>query len=60
MEKNVIKDLMLKQMKHEVWKQFGFQNVDPRTDFRAAGLLAVTQLDYFARKYPRVSIQKPK
>ena len=56
--KEVFDDLKQTNMKHEFWKKFGFQNVNPRTDFRAAGILGLHQFDYFANKYPRVSNSK--
>ena len=52
---NFKNDLKCSNMKHEFWKKFGFQNPNPRTDFRAAGILGLHQFDYFANKYPRVS-----
>ena len=36
-------------MKGECWRTIGFQNVNPRTDFRAGGLFALLNLYYFAR-----------
>mmetsp|Transcript_8536 Transcript_8536/g.11755 ORF Transcript_8536/g.11755 Transcript_8536/m.11755 type:complete len:101 (+) Transcript_8536:615-917(+) len=36
-------------MKADCWRTLGFQNTNPRTDFRAAGLLALVNLFYFAR-----------
>jgi len=39
-------------MKNDVWKHFGFQGKDPRTDFRAAGYFGLVQLLYFSRNYP--------
>ena len=56
--KEALEDLRSTHMKHEFWKKFGFQNVNPRTDFRAAGILGLHQFDYFANKYPRVSTTK--
>jgi len=35
---------------NERWKEFGFQNSNPRSDFRAAGLLALRQLIRFVSK----------
>jgi hypothetical protein len=39
------------QMKTPFWREYGFQSDNPRTDFRAAGLLGLRQLVYFAEKY---------
>jgi len=36
---------------NEKWKDFGFQNSNPRSDFRAGGLLALLQLTSFAKSY---------
>jgi len=36
-------------MKAECWREIGFQRDDPRTDFRAGGILALLSLYYFAR-----------
>lgn len=44
-------------LKHSFWKQFGFQSTNPRTDFRASGLLGLHQLFYFASKHPRELFQ---
>lgn len=38
---NVLGDLKLSDMKHDFWKRFGFQNINPRTDFRASGILGL-------------------
>eukprot|EP01029_Cantina_marsupialis_P012519 TRINITY_DN2765_c0_g1_i1.p1 TRINITY_DN2765_c0_g1~~TRINITY_DN2765_c0_g1_i1.p1 ORF type:complete len:272 (-),score=57.01 TRINITY_DN2765_c0_g1_i1:323-1138(-) len=35
---------------HENWKKLGFQNSDPRTDFRAAGLAGLQSILWFAEK----------
>ena len=53
--KEVLEDLKRTNMKHDFWKKFGFQNQNPRTDFRAAGILGLVQFNYFAKKFPRVS-----
>jgi len=34
------------------WGKFGFQNENPRTDFRAAGILGLRQIIYFIENYP--------
>jgi hypothetical protein len=36
------------------WKEIGFQNQNPRTDFRGGGLLSLNCLKYFVKKYPDV------
>lgn len=33
----------------EDWKELGFQNKDPSTDFRSMGIFSLYQLEYFAR-----------
>ena len=38
-------------MKSPFWQQYGFQSENTRTDFRAAGLLGLRQLVYFAENY---------
>jgi len=55
--KEVIEDLKRTNLKHEFWKKFGFQNNNPRTDFRSSGILGLHQFDYFANKYPRELFQ---
>ena len=39
-------------MKDPAWTKYGFQNGNPRTDFRGAGILGVKNLTYFAQNYP--------
>jgi hypothetical protein len=39
------------ELKSPFWQQFGFQSENARTDFRAAGLLGLRQLVYFAENY---------
>jgi len=39
--KEVVEDLRRTNLKHEFWKKVGFQNNNPRTDFRAAGILGL-------------------
>lgn len=36
------------------WKQIGFQNKNPRTDFRGGGILSLHCLRYFIKKYPEL------
>ena len=46
----IIADLDKTNFKHdELWKHFGFQSSNPRTDFRASGFLGLVQFDFFAR-----------
>uniref|UniRef100_A0A0A9E768 ELMO domain-containing protein n=1 Tax=Arundo donax TaxID=35708 RepID=A0A0A9E768_ARUDO len=35
-----------------MWKEMGWQNSDPATDFRAGGFMSLENLIYFARNYP--------
>ena len=42
-------------LKDDRWKKFGFQNGNPRTDFRSAGILGVRNLTYFGTNYPEVT-----
>ena len=44
----VLNEIADKDMKDQRWTKFGFQNSNPRTDFRGAGLLGVRNLTYFA------------
>ncbi|CEL92100.1 unnamed protein product [Vitrella brassicaformis CCMP3155] len=37
--------------KADQWKELGFQNGDPRSDFRGGGLLSLQCMIYFAHKY---------
>jgi hypothetical protein len=39
-------------LRTEKWKDFGFQGVDPSTDFRGACLLSLRNLNYLAEHYP--------
>ena len=38
-------------MKTPLWREFGFQNENARTDFRAAGYFGLRQFVYFAENY---------
>lgn len=40
------------RMRSDIWQDIGFQRNDPRTDFRAGGLLSLLCLFYFARYQP--------
>lgn len=39
-------------MKTELWRTIGFQSKNPRTDFRAGGILALLALHHFVRTEP--------
>lgn len=41
----------LTDISNEKWKVFGFQNTNPRSDFRAGGLLSLLNLISFAKSY---------
>jgi len=41
----------LQEIPNEKWKEFGFQNSNPRSDFRAGGVLALRQLTSFAKNH---------
>ena len=43
--------IMENDMKTPIWKEFGFQNENARTDFRAAGYFGLRQLVYFAENF---------
>jgi len=36
------------------WKEIGFQNKNPRNDFRSGGILALQSMRYFIATYPDV------
>lgn len=40
-------------LKSEKWKEIGFQNKDPASDFRGAGVFGLEQLLYMASNYPQ-------
>ncbi|PVH61345.1 hypothetical protein PAHAL_3G015000 [Panicum hallii] len=42
----------LPPLKSDLWKDMGWQNSDPSTDFRAGGFMSLENLIYFARNYP--------
>lgn len=42
----------LPPLKSDLWKDMGWQNSDPATDFRAGGFMSLENLIYFARNYP--------
>ncbi|KAF2909293.1 hypothetical protein DAI22_11g016000 [Oryza sativa Japonica Group] len=42
----------LPPLKSDLWKEMGWQNSDPATDFRAGGFMSLENLIYFARNYP--------
>uniref|UniRef100_A0A0D9XWG5 ELMO domain-containing protein n=2 Tax=Leersia perrieri TaxID=77586 RepID=A0A0D9XWG5_9ORYZ len=41
----------LPPLKSDLWKEMGWQNSDPATDFRAGGFISLENLIYFARNY---------
>lgn len=41
----------LPPLKSDLWKEMGWQNSDPATDFRAGGFVSLENLIYFARNY---------
>jgi hypothetical protein len=41
-------------LKSERWKDFGFQGVDPSTDFRGAGVFSLRNLLYLSSSYPQL------
>ncbi|GJN07105.1 hypothetical protein PR202_ga24903 [Eleusine coracana subsp. coracana] len=42
----------LPSLKSDLWKEMGWQNSDPATDFRAGGFMSLENLIYFAKNYP--------
>lgn len=40
-------------LKSENWKKIGFQNKDPASDFRGAGIFGLEQLIYISTNYPQ-------
>lgn len=43
----------LEEVENEGWKKYGFQNQNPRSDFRGGGLLSLKQLMYFIKNNPQ-------
>lgn len=41
----------------EKWGRLGFQGVDPQTDFRGGGVLALEQLHYFANRHRQLFLE---
>ena len=41
----------LEEIKNNGWKLFGFQNIDPRTDFRGGGILSLINLISYSKNY---------
>lgn len=39
-------------LKSELWKEMGWQGVDPSTDFRGGGYISLENLIFFARNFP--------
>jgi len=44
----------LEEINNEGWKIFGFQNKNPRTDFRGGGLMSLKNLLYFCSQNPQI------
>eukprot|EP01016_Furgasonia_blochmanni_P035585 TRINITY_DN3958_c0_g1_i2.p1 TRINITY_DN3958_c0_g1~~TRINITY_DN3958_c0_g1_i2.p1 ORF type:complete len:278 (-),score=48.75 TRINITY_DN3958_c0_g1_i2:239-1072(-) len=44
-------------IKSDGWKAFGFQNTDPRTDFRGGGFMSLQMLIDFSEKHPKLVSQ---
>jgi hypothetical protein len=40
------------ELKSEEWKEFGFQGIDPATDFRGGGVFSLTNLLFLAKLHP--------
>ena len=40
------------QIPNPLWKTFGFQNIDPRTDFRGGGVISLKIMIHYAQTYP--------
>jgi len=45
----VLKGERLEEVENDGWKSYGFQNRNPRSDFRGGGLLSLKQLVYFVK-----------
>ena len=56
MGQEVLNEIADKDMKDQRWMKYGFQNSNPRTDFRGAGILGVKNLTYFAQNHSEVSV----
>jgi ELMO/CED-12 family len=56
MGEGVLNEIADKDMKDQRWTKYGFQNSNPRTDFRGAGILGVKNLTYFAQNHSEVSL----
>ncbi|XP_004493260.1 uncharacterized protein [Cicer arietinum] len=50
-------DRELPSLKSDLWKEMGWQGLDPSTDFRGGGFISLENLIFFAQKYP-VSFQR--
>lgn len=49
---SLTKEPELEQIPNPRWKDFGFQNNDPRTDFRGSGVAGLKMLLNYSRDYP--------
>lgn len=54
MGEEVLQEIADKDLKDQRWTKYGFQNSNPRTDFRGAGILGVRNLTYFAQNHPEL------
>lgn len=46
-------NINLDERKSELWKDIGFQGIDPSTDFRGVGVFGLWNLVFFAQTYPK-------
>ena len=53
----ILNNEKLHEIKNPGWKLRGFQNVDPRTDFRGGGVLSLMNLIEYSKKY-RIKINE--
>jgi len=42
----------LEKIENEKWKDFGFQNSNPRSDLRGGGLISLKQMVHYAKEHP--------
>ncbi|GLT36481.1 hypothetical protein SLA2020_108550 [Shorea laevis] len=43
----------LPSLTSELWKDMGWQDSDPSTDFRGGGFISLENLIFFAKEYPQ-------
>lgn len=46
-------EVISEDLKSSKWKEIGFQNTDPSSDFRGAGVFGLEQLLYISTTYPQ-------